>query len=68
MEKQLPNGWKSPKLDELIIFKLGGDWGKEPEFNDSDYVEVRCIRASELRNWSEEKGETAALRKIKKAA
>lgn len=68
MEKQLPNGWKSPKLDELIIFKLGGDWGKEPEFNDSDYVEVRCIRASELRNWSEEKGETAALRKIKKSS
>lgn len=65
---QVSNGWKYPQLDELIVFKLGGDWGKEPEFNDSDYVEVRCIRASELRNWSEEKGETAALRKIKKSS
>ena len=68
MEKTLPSGWQSSHLNDLLIFKLGGDWGKGPEFGDPDYVEVRCIRASELRNWPEERGSTAALRKIKKSS
>src|SRR5690554_4100045 len=66
MVNQLPDGWDYPHLDDLLTFKLGGDWGKDQEFIDPDYIEVLCIRASELRNWSEEKGSTAALRKIKK--
>ncbi len=68
MVNQLPDGWDYPYLDDLLTFKLGGDWGKEQELIDPDYVEVLCIRASELRNWSEEKGSTAALRKIKKSS
>nr|WP_277611035.1 restriction endonuclease subunit S [Microbulbifer celer] len=47
---------------------MGGDWGKDESFDDPDYVAVRCIRASEIKRWEEEKGQTAALRKIKKSS
>ena len=43
--------------------------GKDPlAVNDEEFVEVLCIRGSELKNWKKEKGETASLRKIKKTS
>ena len=64
----LPASWANVAFEELLVFILGGDWGKDEAFDDPDYVEVLCIRASELKNWENERGETAALRKIKKTS
>ena len=55
-------------LEELLENYIGGDWGIAPESNDAEYVNVKCIRATELRNWAIEKAKTAVPRKIKKAS
>lgn len=65
---ELPKGWNQSQLKELFDFVIGGDWGKLPEYDDSEFLEVLCIRGSEFRNWSKDKGKTASLRKIKKAS
>lgn len=67
MEKQLPKNWVETKLKEILFYIIGGDWGKDPEsINDDDFIEVLCIRGSEIKNWTKNKGNTASLRKIKK--
>ncbi|HAT1815649.1 restriction endonuclease subunit S [Legionella pneumophila serogroup 1] len=63
-----PASWSSATLEELLVYVLGGDWGKDGTFDDPDYINVLCIRASELRHWDEERGQTAALRKVKKSS
>lgn len=65
MENNLPDSWRPALLEDLIVFALGGDWGKAPDFDDPQYTDVRCIRASEIRAWDVDKGVTAALRRIK---
>lgn len=55
-------------LEELLESYIGGDWGITPASNDAEYVNVKCIRATELKNWTIEKAKTAAPRKIKKAS
>jgi type I restriction enzyme S subunit len=62
---ELPNSWISLKLNELTIFAIGGDWGKDPNFDDENFTTVLCIRGSEFRNWIINKGSTASSRKIK---
>lgn len=44
------DSWLAPELDEILMYIIGGDWGKEPTFNDENYQEVLCIRGSEIRN------------------
>ena len=68
MDEQLPKTWDLSPLDRLTVHVLGGDWGKHADYDDPDYACVRCIRASELREWESELGSTAALRKIKKSS
>lgn len=69
MEKQLPKNWVETGLNTIILYVIGGDWGKDPEsINDDDYIEVLCIRGSEIKNWNKNKGNTASLRKIKKSS
>ncbi len=65
MKKFLPKTWNTCSLDDLIIFVLGGDWGKRADYEDPEYTEVRCIRASEVRDWDIDKGKTAARRRVK---
>lgn len=65
MSNELPNGWATPQLEKLFEFVIGGDWGKEPNFEDTDYVEVFCIRGTEFRHWDQEKGISRVPRKIK---
>ena len=66
MEKKLPLGWESDELDSLIAFVIGGDWGKDPEkISEEDYSLVACIRGSEIKKWSSEKGQSASIRAIK---
>lgn len=65
MNKPIPNSWTYTELDELLLYVIGGDWGKDPSFNFNDYSLAYCIRGSEYRNWDKDKGRTASLRKIK---
>nr|WP_242518241.1 restriction endonuclease subunit S [Halochromatium roseum] len=62
----MPGAWTSCKLEDLATLTIGGDWGKAFEYVDENYVTARCIRASELRGWTQNKGASAALRRIKK--
>lgn len=58
--------WIEVELGELSLLELGGDWGKDPNIEDDEYLEAYCIRGSEFRNWENDKGKTASLRKIKR--
>ena len=62
---QIPKDWKWEKLEDALDFVIGGDWGKDENFEDSNYGLAYCIRGSEIKNWENEKGQTASLRKIK---
>ncbi len=63
-----PETWQTAKLSELAIYVLGGDWGKDVDFESPDYTTALCIRGAEFRNWNEDKGSTASPRKIKKSS
>lgn len=54
------------KLGELISEAIGGDWGKDPNYDDQDFELAYCIRGSEFKNWKIDNASTAVLRKIKK--
>lgn len=61
----LPLGWSKQLLEECLDFVIGGDWGKDPEFEGESYLDVKCIRGSEFKNWKIDKGKTASPRKVK---
>lgn len=63
----IPPHWQIKTLEELLSYVIGGDWGKDENYQDSDFELAYCIRGSEIRKWDEEKGRTASLRKIKRA-
>ena len=63
-----PISWETPKLEELALLTIGGDWGKDPEYDDENFVDVNCIRGTEFRDWDENKGSTASHRKIKRTS
>ncbi|MEZ8302290.1 restriction endonuclease subunit S [Vibrio splendidus] len=65
---QLPKNWSSTQLKNLLSFVLGGDWGKDADYQDDDFESVFCIRGTEFKNWSKEKGITSVERKVKKAS
>lgn len=69
LEAEPKASWSLAKLSELYSFVIGGDWGKGPDEDlDADYEQVYCIRGSELRNWKQEKGSSASLRKVKSSS
>lgn len=53
------------KLGEIITDAIGGDWGKDPGIQDESYELAYCIRGAEYKNWADDNGSTAVLRKIK---
>ncbi|RUT78946.1 restriction endonuclease subunit S [Ancylomarina longa] len=65
MKNNLPERWCGSKLEEILVFVLGGDWGKDPSIQNKDFSNALCIRGSELKNWQRDKGRSAALRSIK---
>lgn len=65
---QIPSSWEIVKLGDLFSYVIGGDWGKDISYASPDYELAYCIRGSEFKNWEEEKGRTASLRKIKKTS
>jgi type I restriction enzyme, S subunit len=68
MKIESPETWENTTLDTLIDFVIGGDWGKAADLVDGEYAEILCIRGSEFRNWDQDKGQTASLRKVKKSS
>lgn len=65
--KNIPKHWQIKRLEDLLSYVIGGDWGKDVTFPDESYDLAYCIRGSEIKNWEENKGNTAALRKVKKS-
>jgi len=66
---ELPKGWTKSQFDKCISYIIGGDWG-EP-FKDKvqdNFVKVRVLRSTELKNWKKERGSTAETRIIKKSS
>ncbi len=61
----IPKDWTWQRLEDTLDFVIGGDWGKDENFEDRDYGNAYCIRGAEIKNWDEEKGRTASLRKVK---
>ena len=66
MKINIPEDWKSLSLNDTLDYIIGGDWGKDENFEDPDYGYAYCIRGSEIKNWEINKGNTSTLRKIKK--
>lgn len=64
----MPKNWVETELNQIISYVIGGDWGKDTDFPDDDFVEVLCIRGSEIKNWTRDKGCSASLRKTKKSS
>jgi type I restriction enzyme S subunit len=67
-EGELPEGWAEATLEEIVVHKLGGEWGKDPSevAESAEMVRVRVIRGTEFRNWERDKGATAEERVIKR--
>jgi len=68
MENTLPKGWVKTEFANLIAHVIGGDWGKDSDVEDENFVEVYCIRGSEIKNWNTNFGDTSVVRKIKKSS
>ncbi|MTI81256.1 MAG: hypothetical protein FH758_10295 [Firmicutes bacterium] len=58
--------WIEVEFKLLFSYVIGGDWGKSLDYVDDEYETVYCIRGAEFKNWKEEKGKTASLRKVKR--
>lgn len=69
MKKELPKNWVESSLKNITSYVIGGDWGKDPSKDLGDeFVEVLCIRGSEIKNWNDDKGKTASLRLVKRTS
>lgn len=69
MENTLPKNWVETEFKELTSFVIGGDWGKDLEFEyDVESELVSCIRGSEIKNWKRDKGSTSSIRKVKSSS
>lgn len=68
MKLEVPNKWQHIPLEQLLEFVTGGDWGKDETYEDADFDFAYCIRGSEIKNWDEDKGKTASLRKVKRTS
>jgi type I restriction enzyme S subunit len=60
-EGELPEGWAEATLEEIVVHKLGGEWGIDPRTAAAspELVRVRVVRGTEFRHWERDKGATA---------
>lgn len=58
----LPEGWGEISLAEVVVHRIGGEWGEDGP--DEGLVPVRVVRGTEFRTWEREKGRNAAVRWI----
>jgi type I restriction enzyme S subunit len=68
MDLERPTHWATAKLGELAVLTLGGDWGKDTDFESAEYSLAYCIRGAEFRNWDADRGSTASPRMIKNSS
>ena len=61
---ELPEGWAETTLEEIVVHKLGGEWGEDPRkaAEHPDLVRVRVIRGTDFRHWERDRGTTAEER------
>lgn len=50
MFNNIPKNWKIKKLEQLLTYYIGGDWGEGEPISD-EYTPVKIIRATDLTNW-----------------
>jgi type I restriction enzyme S subunit len=62
-EGELPEGWSSATLEELVVHALGGVWGEEVGKSAAG-VPVRVIRGKEFRDWASDRATRAPLRVV----
>ena len=41
----LPKKWVETELTNIISHVIGGDWGKDVDYSDDDFIEVEEIEA-----------------------
>ena len=56
--------WNLIKLENLLDFYIGGDWGEQEPIN-SNYIETKVLRATDISNWENDHGENAQIRYLK---
>lgn len=56
--------WDLIKLENLLDFYIGGDWGEQEPIN-SNYIETKVLRATDISNWENDHGENAQIRYLK---
>jgi type I restriction enzyme S subunit len=64
----LPEGWSSAPLENLVVFTLGGDWGKTPHVIEPGTRPARVIRGTDFRNWTNNKPATTPIRVLKESS
>jgi type I restriction enzyme S subunit len=69
-EGELPEGWAEATLEEIVVHKLGGEWGSDPKAAAANpqLVRVRVVRGTEFRHWERDKGATAEERAVKRSS
>lgn len=69
-EGDLPDGWAQATLEEIVVHKLGGDWGRDPGDASAhpDLVPVRVVRGTDFREWERDKGKAATVRLVKRSS
>ena len=68
LKERQPQVWEAVSLESLIVYAIGGNWGKAVDAAPEDFSSVYCIRGSEFRDWNLDKGNTASLRAVKEAS
>lgn len=56
--------WDLIKLENLLDFYIGGDWGDQEPIN-SNYTATKVLRATDISNWENDHGENAQVRFLK---
>ena len=56
--------WDLIKLENLLDFYIGGDWGEQEPIN-SNYIATKVLRATDISNWENDHGENAQIRYLK---
>ncbi len=59
----LPEGWTEISLAEVVVHKIGGEWGEDEA--GEGLVPVRVVRGTEFRDWERNRAKSAALRFIR---
>ncbi|MBX7241601.1 MAG: restriction endonuclease subunit S [Bacteroidia bacterium] len=65
MEVNIPNHWVKYKLNEIVIYLIGGIWGDTPtNTNSTQNTLAGVIKATDFKEWYKNKASNATLRSI----